>query len=72
MAEDEICIRLTPSEALVLFDLLQRFARTGALSIAHEAENQALWALTASLEKVLEQPFRDDDQALLSAARSKL
>jgi hypothetical protein len=71
-SDDEIIVSLTPDEALVLFELLQRFDRTGALSIAHEAENRALWALTSSLEKVLAEPFRGDYASLLAKARSRL
>jgi hypothetical protein len=69
---DEIVVSLTPDEALVLFELLQRFDRTGALSIEHEAENRALWALTSGLEKVLAEPFRGDYLSLLALARSRL
>ena len=38
-------ISLAADEALVLFELLSRFADSGALTIVEQAEQRALWNL---------------------------
>jgi hypothetical protein len=67
-------IDISEDEALVLFDLLQAFEASDETTIAlrHVAERNALWALTAQLEKQLVAPFKEEYAALLSAARTRV
>ena len=52
----ELDIRLTPAEAVVLLEFLNRFAETDTLSIADRAEQWALWNLLCALERVILPP----------------
>ncbi|HEX9391612.1 MAG TPA: hypothetical protein VF928_09900 [Usitatibacteraceae bacterium] len=67
-----VTIQLTSDEALVLFELLERFSNTEALSIEDQAEKRALWSLCNRLEKLLSEPFAANYQALLEQARARL
>ncbi len=49
--EREIVIRLTSEEAVVLDEFLRRFSDTDQLTIADQAEIQALWNLQCLFEK---------------------
>lgn len=72
MAED-VNIALTGDEALVLFDLLHRWEDNEQVSPPrHEAEQIALWNLSAVLEKVTAEPFLPDYARLVSEARTRL
>jgi len=51
MPDDEICIRFSRAEALVLFEWLARVDDAKALPIEHPAEQKALWVLEGQLEK---------------------
>jgi hypothetical protein len=77
----QILIHLTEDEALVLEALLARSApsdpqtsigHTSTLSMEHPADQAALWALHAALEKVLVAPLRSDYAAALEAARDRV
>ncbi len=72
MCEDKIKIELTKDEALVLFEFLSRFSDDEKLNIEHQAEERALWNLTCLFEKELAEPFRNDYDELLEAARKRL
>jgi len=65
---------LTPDEALVLFELCERFseARADTLTLVHPAETVAMWAITGALERALSEPFLPEYEALLNAARERL
>lgn len=68
-------IELTDDEALVLFELLFSYADSQdgrQLVLRHVAERNALWALSAQLEKGVVGPFQQDYQQLLSAARARV
>lgn len=71
--DDEISIRLSRDQALVLFEWL---ARTSAADIPavfeDQAEQRALWDLEASLESVLAEPLREEYRELVEAARERL
>ena len=54
---DEVEIKLTKDEALVLFDFMSRFSNEDKLSIQDQSEERALWNLTCVLEKELTEPF---------------
>lgn len=70
---DEIAIRLTRDQALVLFEWL---ARTGAadqpVEFEDQAEQRVLWDLESALESVLTEPLREDYRALVKTARARL
>jgi hypothetical protein len=54
MPDDEICIRLSRAEALVLFEWLARVDDAKAAPIEHPAEQKILWLLEGQLEKQVE------------------
>jgi hypothetical protein len=71
--DNELTIRLTRDEALVLFDWISRFsAAGGADRFEHGSEQLILWHLEAILEKELIEPFDDNYRGLLQAARERL
>jgi hypothetical protein len=65
-------VRLTPDEALVLFELLFRYSDSDELRIADQSEQRALWNLCCLLEKQLVEPFKANYVELLEAARNRL
>lgn len=67
-----VAVELTADEALVLFEFLQRFSETRALSIQDQAEERALWNLCCLLEKVLSEPFDRNYHELLAQAQNRL
>jgi hypothetical protein len=70
--QDQVEVRLTPDEALVLFEFLFRYSDSDELRVADQAEQRALWNLCCLLEKQLAEPFKADYVELLEAARSRL
>ena len=69
---EEVSIKLTKDEALVLFEFLSRFSSSDALSIQDQAEERALWNLTCTFERLFSEPFSDDWTEIISAARKRL
>ncbi len=70
-----VTIELTDDEALVLFELLAEYGESDAgrvLGVRYAAERNALWALSAHLEKVLVAPLQPDYVGRLKAARQRL
>jgi hypothetical protein len=51
MPDDEICIRFSRAEALVLFEWLARVDDANTAPIEHPAEQKVLWLLEGLLEK---------------------
>lgn len=72
MSQNDVTLTLTSDEALVLFELVARFAHHEKLAIEDQAEEQVLWNVCALLEKRLVEPFRHDYDSLLERARSAL
>ena len=74
MAESEgVSVSLTGDEALVLFDVLHRWEDEEQVTAPrNEAEQVALWNLSAALEKVLVQPFSPEYARLVSEAQARL
>lgn len=68
----EVEVRLTPDEALVLFESLSRYNDTDELRVEDQAEQRALWNLCCLLEKELVEPFNPDYMELLQSARNRL
>ena len=69
-------LELTPEEALVVFEWLQRNeerdTRLDHLGIVDDAERQLLWSLSACLESNLVDPLRSDYLDRLESARASL
>lgn len=65
-------IELSDDEALVLFDFLGRWDATDRFTIVDPSERRVLWDLLASLERQMAQPFRQDYEVLLAAARGRV
>jgi hypothetical protein len=71
-AEKHIDVRLTPDEALVLFEFLSRYSDSDELKLEDQAEQRALWNLCCRLEKQLVEPFKPNYMELLKTARNRL
>ena len=75
---EDVILRLSKAEALVLFDWLHRNDdrdkdhRTDYYDIQDNGERIALWNLSCDLESVLVEPFRRDYGELVDAARAEL
>jgi hypothetical protein len=71
---DEVLLRLTADEALVLFEWLHRMEETGSYAAVVEdpAETVALWNLLALFERELVEPLQDDYAGMVAAARARL
>ncbi|MEH1102116.1 hypothetical protein [Micromonospora sp. CPCC 205561] len=75
MAEDEVVLRLTRDEALVLFEWLYRTdAATDDFAdlVEDQAEQRVLWNLTCLLERELVEPFSPRYTELVERARARL
>jgi hypothetical protein len=68
MPDDEICIRFSRAEALVLFEWLARIDDAQAALIEHPAEQKVLWLLEGQLEKQVE-VFAHNYKQLVEEAR---
>lgn len=66
-----VAIELSRAEALVLFELLHRLEDEEVV-MEDDAEQVALWRLSAALERTLVEPFQPDYRELLERARSEL
>lgn len=66
--DQDVQIRLTPDDALVLFEFLQRFDSFDLLSIEDQSEQRALWNLSCLLEKQLAAPFQTTYADLFESA----
>jgi hypothetical protein len=71
-SENEVIVKLTQSEALVLFDLCSRFRETDKLAIKDQAEERALWNLVAVLVKDMLEPLQPEYRKRVDEAREKL
>lgn len=65
-------IRLTQDEALVLCEFFARFQETNRLRLINNAEFIALSRISAQIDRVVVQPFKQDYVELLEAARQRL
>ncbi len=72
MAGDQVTIRLSDDQALVLYELLSRFDHDEELTVEDRAEERVLWDVHAQLEKALVAPFDPRYAALVAAARDRL
>ena len=67
-----IDIKLSPDEALVLFEWLSAKFQADTNDIAPSAEEIALGAVLGQLESTLVEPFAANYSDLLAAARARL
>lgn len=72
MSKEEVNIKLTKDEALVLFEFLSRFSDKNKPKIEHQAEERALWNLACIFEKELVELFEKEYGELLESARERL
>lgn len=67
-----ITVKLTPDQAIVLFEFFWRFQETDELAFANAAEYLALSAIAGQLEETLVEPFMPNYDELLATARERL
>ena len=72
MEEKEIVLRLSESEAWVLFEFVKRFSDTDELKIEDYSERRALWNLCCVFERTLSSANIDDFESFLESCKSKL
>lgn len=72
ISNERVTFDLSRDEAIVLFECASRFSETEEIKIEDSSEEVAMWAVCASLEKALTEPFRPDYPAILNAARDTL
>jgi hypothetical protein len=72
-SSNEVMIRLSRDEALVLFDWLHRSEGHDGVSLLElDGERVALWNLSALLERELAEPFKPEYERLVAEARGRL
>jgi len=70
---NQITIKLTKDESLVLFEFLSRFNQTDHADIfADQSEQKILWTIEGQLEKILVEPFNPDYMDIIKEARNRL
>jgi hypothetical protein len=69
--DDGVSLTLTRAEALVVFEVLQRWQSSDSTP-GDAAEQRALWNLNAVLEKTLVEPFHSDYAEHVEAAKAHL
>lgn len=69
---DEIHFRMSRAEAVVLFDWIHCHEEDLEHLVGDPAEQAVLWEISALLERLLPEPFRQDYPDLLEAARAEL
>jgi len=59
--KEEILIKLSKDEALVLFEFISRFNQLDQSEIFQDqTEQKLMWLIEAQLEKILVEPFKPD------------
>lgn len=73
MDNNEITIKLTKDESLVLFEFLSRFNQTNHPEIFEDqSEQKTLWTIEGQLEKILVEPFQSDYLDIIKEARNRI
>ncbi|MFE3869602.1 hypothetical protein ACFX5F_00005 [Flavobacterium sp. ZS1P70] len=71
--KEELSIKLTKNEALILFDFLSRFNQSENNEIFEDkAEQKIFWTIGALLEKQLTEPFLPNYKDIISEARKEI
>lgn len=71
MSKNEVVLKLSEAEALVLFDWLARSENGGLLETECSAEQKTLWKVEGLLEKQVSL-FAPDYRQMLGAAREEV
>jgi hypothetical protein len=69
---EQVHIKISEDEALVLFEFLERLGDTENLSFAHTAEYIALMKISAQIDKSITTMFKPDYLTLLESARQRV
>ena len=69
MLDEEILVKLSKAEALVLFDWLASLDSLRTLPFNHPSEEKVLWKIEGQLESTIAEPFAPNYKDLLSQAR---
>jgi hypothetical protein len=72
MPDDDVVLKLTRDEAIVLFAWLSRFNNQPTPGFEDQAEQRVLWDLECMLESALDEPFLPDFVEIVLAARSRV
>jgi hypothetical protein len=72
MATEDVSVKLSPDQALVLYEWLVRANATETTNTEDQAEQRVLWDLEATLESQLTAPFNPDYRERLEAARARI
>ena len=67
-----VVLRLSKSEALVLFEWLARSNETEQLRFENDAEQVVLWRLEGLLESTLVEPFLPDYKEIVARAWARI
>ncbi|MEP7253250.1 MAG: hypothetical protein ABI683_12745 [Ginsengibacter sp.] len=71
MESNQIIIKLSKDEALVLFKFLSRFNENDNKEVFQDqAEEKALWIIEGELQKILVEPFMPNYQDITKEARN--
>jgi hypothetical protein len=69
---NEVALRLTRDQAIVLFEWLSREDDKKSLPIVHHAEQIVLWKLEAQLESTLVEPLLPNYHVIVGDARRRV
>jgi hypothetical protein len=70
---EEINIKLTKDEALVLFEFISRFNETDHKDLFQDqSEQKMMWLIEGQLQKILVEPFQSDYKVIIDNARNKI
>ena len=72
MGNQDVSLKLTRAEALVLFEWLARHDTAAAQRVEDSAERKVLWNLEGQLEKALQELFDPNYSSLVEDARRKV
>lgn len=69
MSDDEVSLRLSKAQALVLLEWLANLDSLQTPPFSHPSEEKVLWKIEGQLESILAEPFAPNYKDLLSQAR---
>ncbi len=69
---EEVVLKFSKAEAIVLFEFTSRFTNTKELKIIDPSEQRVLWNICAMLEGVLVEPLKENYLDILNGARRKV
>jgi len=69
-SEDDVVLVLSPSEGLVLFDLLARYGEKQVWEVQDRAEQRVLWNILTMFERACPEPLQADYRERLEKARA--